>query len=280
MVPERLSEQEFKAFQAFIHGAAGIYLTPAKNALLVGRLGRHLRELGLSSFGEYLERAKRVPEERVRLIDSVCTNETRFFREPGQFQFLEEQLLPSWRARAAAGQRPRRIRVWSAACSTGEEPFSLAMLLLDACPQAEGWQIEVLASDLSTRVLARAKEAVWPIARAADIPDRYLRRFMLRGVGDQAGQMKARPELRQAIRFAALNLNADRYPVAGAFDLIFCRNVLIYFDAESKAAVIERLRERLEPEGHLFLGHAEGLGRATVGVKAVAPNVYARGLAA
>jgi chemotaxis protein methyltransferase CheR len=271
-----LGDQEFRAFQQLIHREAGIWLSPAKKALLTGRLGARLRDLQLDSFGAYFRHVTKVdPGEQVRMLDCISTNETRFFREPRQFEFLEQELLPAWTAAATAGQRPRRIRAWSAGCSTGEEPYSLAMALLAHCPPSLGWEVEVVATDLSTRVLERAKAAVWPMDDAREIPAPYLKRFMLRGVRAQLGSMKAGPEIRSAVRFERLNLNHDSYPLPGSFDLVFCRNVLIYFDAAGKERVLARLGDRLAPDGYLFLGHAESLNHAA-GWVGVRPNVYAR----
>ncbi len=272
-----LTDGEFRAFQRLIHGEAGIWLSPAKKALLTGRLASRLRDLDLDSFGAYFRHVTKVdPGEQVRMLDCIATNETRFFREPRQFEFLERELLPAWNAAAAEGRRSRRIRAWSAGCSTGEEPYSLAMTLLAHCPSSAGWEIEVVATDLSTRVLERAKAAVWPVDDAREIPAPYLKRFMLRGIRAQQGSMKAGPEIRSVVRFQRMNLNHDHYPVQGPFDLVFCRNVLIYFDAAGKERVLARLAGHLAPEGCLFLGHAESLNQAA-GWVGVRPNVYACG---
>jgi len=269
-----LTGGEFKLFQELIHREAGIFLADSKKALLVSRLSRRLSELGLGSFGEYHRYiTKDDPGEKVRMLDCVSTNETHFFREPRQFEFLEERVIPEWRE--AAGGRPRRLRVWSAACSTGEEPYSIAMTLLAHLPRESGWEVEVLASDISTRVLATAREAVWPVERASEIPERLLRRFMLRGTGARAGRMKAGPELREAVRFERINLNAETYPVTGLFDLVFCRNVLIYFDGPSKTRVCRQLLRHLHPRGYLFLGHAEGVLDMAGEVARAGPTVYA-----
>jgi chemotaxis protein methyltransferase CheR len=273
----RISGREFALFQGLIHREAGIYLSEAKKALVVGRLARRLRELGLDSFGAYYRRLMTGdPEERVRMLDSICTNETHFFREPRLFVFVAQLVLPVWAARAAAGGMPKRIRVWSAACSTGEEPYSLAMTLLARLPPSSGWSIEILASDLSTRALDQARAGLWRIDKAKEIPERYLKAFMLRGKGPQEGVMKAGPEIRSLLRFQRVNLNEDRYPVPGPFDLVFCRNVLIYFDVASKAHVVDRLLDQLAPGGLLFLGHAESLTGLTDGGRSVGPTVYAR----
>jgi chemotaxis protein methyltransferase CheR len=267
-----ITPSEFGLFQDLVQREAGIYLSEVKHALLVGRLARRLRELGLTSFGAYYRLVKSDAEERVRMLDCICTNETHFFREPRQFEFLERVVLPAWRAEAEAGRRPRRVRAWSAACSTGEEPYSLAMMLLATLP---GWEVGVQATDLSTRVLERAGEAVWPLSKSGEIPERFLKAYMLRGVGSQEGRMKAGPEIRSVVRFERLNLNDDAYAVPGPFDLLFCRNVLIYFDPPSKARVLERLIPYLAPSGLLFLGHAESPSGLTSRLRSVGPTVYA-----
>jgi chemotaxis protein methyltransferase CheR len=269
-----VSESEFRAFQRLIYAEAGIHLNAGKKALLAGRLARRLRELQLPSLEAYRRYIETNPEERVPLLDRITTNETRFFREPLQFEFLERRLLPEWLAAAEAGLRPRRLRVWSAGCSSGEEPFSLAMVLLAHCPPEHGWEIEILATDISTKVLRKAEEAVWPAERAKHIPERYLKRFMLRGVRTQQGRVKASPELRRPVRFERLNLMAGGHSGMGRFDLVLCRNVLIYFDAASKARALDGLLERLAPGGHLFVGHAETLGRLAPALRPVCPNVY------
>jgi chemotaxis protein methyltransferase CheR len=271
-VPE-LTTEEFRLFQQHVRREAGIHLSDAKRPLVVGRLARRLRELGLRSFRAYFRRVTEDPAEAVRLLDLLSTNQTAFFREPAQFDFLERRLLPEIRRQGQEGERDKRLRVWSAACSTGEEPFSLAMVLLEAFPEGSGWDIDVLATDVSTRVLDRGREAVWPIEKTAEIPDRLLRRYMLKGRREQEGRVKASPELRALVRFARLNLNAEA-PLPGPFDLIFCRNVLIYFGKEEKRRVLHRLFERLAPGGCLFLGHAESLTGVVEPIRCVGPMIY------
>ena len=276
--PPALGPHEFARFQALIYREAGIHLAECKQALLVGRLSRRLRALGLRSFGAYwrLVADGGDPAERRRMLEAVCTHETHFFREPQHWAFLSGELFPRWRAEAAARGRPRRVRAWSAGCSSGEEPYSLAMALLEHFPAAEGWELEVVATDLSTGVLERARTGIWPIAKRDEIPEPYLRRYMLRGRRSQEGTLAAGPAIRRLVRFQPLNLNDAEYDLAGRFDLVFCRNVLIYFDAASRAAAVDRLLDRLEPGGHLFLGHAESLSRVTGRAKHVLPTVYTR----
>jgi len=273
-----LSDREFRLFRELIHRETGIFLHESKKALLVSRLSRRVRALGLGTFGAYFEHVEaRHDGERTVMLDHICTNETRFFREPRQFEFLDQQVIPRWRSQAEAGVRSKRIRVWSAACSTGEEPYSIAMLLRAHLRVEDGWSVSVLASDLSTRVLATAADGVWSIDRAVDIPEALKRAFMLRGVGPEEGKMRARPELKSMIDFRRINLNDSRYPIEGGFDLIFCRNVLIYFDGPTKAAVVDRLASHLVPGGLLFLGHSETLTSASAGLRHAGPTVYVRG---
>jgi chemotaxis protein methyltransferase CheR len=270
-----LGDREFERLQRLIEQEAGIHLGPAKRALVVGRLGKRLRDLGLASFRQYCELVEQDPAERVQMLDRISTNETHFFREPRHFELLQRELLPRWEREAAEGRRPRTIKVWSAACSTGEEPFTLAMVLLRAFPPGSGWELDILASDLSTRVLRRAEEATWPVDKAGEIPEADLKRFMLRGVGPQEGMMRAGPELRAIVRFARINLMEEPAGL-GAMDLVFCRNVLIYFEAPTKHAVVSRLLEHLAPDGYLFLGHAESLAGSPLRLHCVSPSVYRR----
>ena len=276
-----LSDHELDLFQRLIHDETGILLPDSKRALIVGRLAGRLRELGLSSFLEYYRLVLRDGEaERTQMLDRIVTNETRFFREPKQFDFLQQRAFPEWEAAAAAGRRPRRIRVWSAACSTGEEPYSVAMALLARFPPSSGWEVEVLATDLSTRALAWAERGIWPLARASEIPRPHLTAFMLRGRGGEQGRMKAAPELRRVVRFARVNLSGSSYPVAGPFELVLCRNVLIYFDPRARAEVVARLVALLAADGLLLLGQAEGLTGRIETTRSVGPAVFAHARAA
>jgi chemotaxis protein methyltransferase CheR len=271
-MPE-LPDRIFYAYRRLIYQEAGIYLGPHKKALLMGRLSRRLRELGLS-FSAYLHQVEEDALERMRMLEAICTHETRFFREPRHFDFLEREVLPRWLAQGGTDSGGKHVRVWSAACSSGEEAFSLAMVLRFHLPPEEGWAIEILATDLSTRILERAKQTLWPMERAEEIPTRYLKAFMLRGTGSQDGWMKAGPELRPLVHFQRVNLNEESLPVGGRFDLLFCRNVFIYFDAASKARAVERLVRRLSNQGYLFVGHAESLGSVTQQVQLVLPTIY------
>ena len=265
-------------FQRLIERHSGIHLSTSKQSLLVGRLLGRVRSLGCSSFGEYYRRlvAEGGDEERARMVDAICTNETHFFREPRHFEILERQLFPMWQRDALARARERRIRIWSAACSTGEEPFSLAMLLARHFVATSGWDCSVLATDLSNRALTAARAATWQIERSTEIPEPLLKRFMLRGTDEQLGKMRAKPGIRDLVQFQWLNLAVEPYCVQGTFDVIFCRNVLIYFQAERKIKVIRALLRHLAPGGYLFLGHAESVTGMSEELRSVSPNVYLR----
>lgn len=273
LTPRPISQSEFRRLQMLIYKEAGIWLSEVKAPLLTGRLSKRLRALKLGTFSEYYDRINMDEEERRTMLDAITTNETHFFREPAHFQFLEQRVLPAWQAEAAAGRRSRTIRVWSAGCSTGQEPYSLAMLLVGRLPASQGWAIEILATDLSRRVLNIAEEGVWDAAKCSDIPLPYMRAFMLKGLGENQGKMKAAPSIR-VIRFLRLNLNDGIYPGIGTFDLIFCRNVLIYFDAEGRRRVIGQLLRHLAPHAYLFVGHAESLNSVCPSLQCVIPTVY------
>jgi chemotaxis protein methyltransferase CheR len=269
-----ISEREFLRLRNLVYEEAGIWLSQAKTALLVGRLAKRLRHHALKSFKQYYELVANSPEERIQMLDALSTNETRFFREPQHFELLKSVVFPKWAEEAATGRRGRKIRVLSAGCSTGQEPYSLAMVLLDCFSAASGWEIEIIATDLSTRALEIARTGIWPAAKADEIPSSLLKAFMLKGFSDQAGKMKAGPEIRSIVRFFRMNLNEPAYPLTGKFEMIFCRNVLIYFDQRSRERVVRRMASFLSPDGYLFLGHAESLHAMSDCLRSVIPTVY------
>jgi len=269
-----LAEEEFHLFQALVLRESGIHLGAKNRAMLVSRLWRRLRALELNSFSSYYRRVKADPREMVLMLDCLCTNETHFFREPAAFDCLRNRVFPEWMADADAGRRSRTLRIWSAACSTGEESYSLAMMMLTYFPPSDGWNVEVLGTDLSTKVLARASAGIWPAEKISGVPVDYRRRFLLKGFGPDKGKIKAVDELRHVIRFQRLNLTREPYDIAGPFDLIFCRNVLIYFQWETKIRVVDSLGKYLTSGGYLFLGHAESLHGVADKLQFVAPKVF------
>jgi chemotaxis protein methyltransferase CheR len=273
--PPPMTPRDFQRLRDAIERESGIRLTEAKREHVISRLLPRLRELGLPSFEAYCRRVDDDEREQVAMIDRIATNETQFFREPRQFELLEREILPRWRARAEAGERPRHLRAWSCACATGEEAYSIAMCLLAACPPSAGWDVRVLATDISTRVLEQAARGVWAIERGAHVPQHHLQAFMLRGVRTQIGKMSTTPELRALIDFRRFNLNAEGYRFRRGFDLVFCRNVLIYFGEATRRRVLEQLITCLRPGGLVFLGHAETAAGVTSRLRMIMPTVYA-----
>jgi len=273
-----VSPAVFQKFQKLIYAESGIWLGGAKTALLCGRLFRRLRELEITSLETYYERVAGADqhEERARMIDAITTNETRFLREPRQFEFLVQKVFPRWQASAAQELRPKRIRIWSAGCSSGEEPYTLAMLLAKHLPAAEGWDARLLATDISNRVLDKARKGIYPIAKSAELPEDLLHGFMLRGLAERQAEIKVKIEIRQMVDFRRLNLNQESELAEGPFDAIFCRNVLIYFDAASKRRVVANLTRHLAPEGLLFVGHAESLNSVSSAVRSLEPTIYTK----
>ena len=272
-IPE-LTDREFDLFQALILRESGILLGGKNRAMLISRLWRRLRALDLSTFAAYYRRVLADPAELVSMLDCVSTNETHFFREPAAFDCLRHFVFTEWRVAAEARERSRVLRVWSAACSSGEEPFSLAMTLLSEFPAESGWKVDVLGTDLSTKVLAKASTAIWPFEKIRDVPVHYQQRFFVRGVGSEPRKVTATEELRRVVRFERLNLTHDPCRVNGSFDLIFCRNVLIYFDWETKIRVVNRLGRLLARGGYMFLGHAESLHSVADKLESVALKFF------
>lgn len=274
-----ISDREFNLLRELIKSKAGIHLNESKKALLVGRLTRRLRELGLAGFREYYDLvvSDAGSEELLRMLDRISTNKTEFFREVRHFEFLERVLVPRWKAEAMTGAREKSVRVWSAACSTGEEPYSIAMSLLHALGLESHWRIEVLASDIARDVLDVAKKGIYPLTRSSEIPRQLLVNYMRKGSGPSEGFMAAGPEIRERVRFERINLLDPGVAVSGKFDVIFCRNVLIYFEQDTKESVIERLAGYLKSDGHLIVGHAESLHNMKNRYRSVAPAVYQAG---
>ncbi len=261
-----LSEAEFKLFKTWLYKEAGIHLAEAKRALVEGRLSKRLRELNLSSYQEYFAflNNKSNPQavsEKQAALDLLTTNETYFFRESGHFDYIKQVLIPKWGNRS--------IRCWSAASSTGEEAFTLAMVL--AAHYKGDWQIQ--GTDISSRVIASAKQAVYPMSRSKNIPLEYLREFCRKGVGDKTGTLKITSELRNKVHFSHANLQHNQIDL-GQFDLIFLRNIMIYFDVPSKQRVLDNILGCLKPGGTLFIGHAESLNGVSERVKLIRPSIY------
>lgn len=258
-----LSDKEFKGFRQLIFDEAGITMSDAKKPLVSGRLAKRLANFGLNTYGDYFKVISQDAQERQMAIDLLTTNETFFFREPKHFEFLKQSILP-----ALANQTA--VRVWSGACSTGEEPYTLAMTLAQTLGH---WRFEILASDISTRVLATAQKALYPIEDAQDIPKPLRAQYCLKGVGSQEGWFLMDQPVRNRIEFQQINLNTT-LPDVGLFDVIFLRNVMIYFSNDTKREVVQRLSAKLRPGGYFIISHSESLHGITDHLQMVKPSIY------
>jgi chemotaxis protein methyltransferase CheR len=263
---------------AIIERRTGVTVSEAKRSVVAVRLGARLRELGVPSLDAYCHLVERGDTELLHVIDLVTTHETSFFRHAHHFAFLESHLVPHWRSEAAHARRPHEVRVWSAGCSTGEEPYSIAMVITAALSAAAGWSVEVLATDISEAALASARSGTFGRDRALHIPDDYRQRFTRETPRGAGAEVCLHPEIRRTVRFERVNLLDEIYPVGRNYDLVFCRNVLIYFRPEVRRAVVDRLVDHLAPDGYLVLGQAEGLLGASR-LRRVAPTVYRVGRA-
>jgi chemotaxis protein methyltransferase CheR len=266
MYEVRITDQEFALFRSLIYKIAGISLSDAKKVLLVGRLSRRLRAYEFTSFMQYYRMLSSGEngEELQTMVDLLTTNETYFFREPKHFEFLRDEVLAKH-----SGAAP--FRVWSAASSTGEEAYSIAMTLAEALPRSP-WQ--VVGSDISTQVLAKAAAGHYSLARTDGIPQNYMHKYCLKGVRAHAGTLLVNAELRSRVSFCQINLTQPIDSAIGDFDVIFLRNVMIYFDPETKTRVVHNLLPRLKSGGYLIIGHSETLNCITDRVVGVRPTIY------
>jgi len=266
--PLEASDQEMRLFQQLFYEHVGIHLAESKKPLLCGRLGNRLAELGITRYRDYHEliAAPDAVEERQRAIDLITTNETYFFREPHHFEFMQKEVLPN--------ALPHGFDVWSAACSTGEEPYTIAMLLEALRPGAP-WR--VVASDISSRVLRYARRGLYPMSRGQKIPQVFLKRHCLKGIGEYQGYFLVERALRERVEFKQINLTEAPRNTA-RFDVIFLRNVLIYFDRPTKQKVLAHVTSQLRPGGWLFVGHSESMNGLLEGFESWAPSIHRKPL--
>lgn len=267
-----LSDSEFERLQHLVHTQTGIALSAAKRELLYGRLARRLRKLNLSTFAEYCKILETGGSDELQeLTNAITTNLTSFFREDHHFKQLADEALREVEQRRSA---PRRIRLWSSACSTGEEPYSIAMVLRESLAHLNNWDVKVLATDIDSKVLATAQEGIYGPDRLRGIsPDRRNRWF--EPTPGRSGHYSASPELKSLITFKRLNL-LEPWPMRGIFDIIFCRNVVIYFDKPTQRVLFDRMAQLQEPGGWLFIGHSENLQNVTKCYRLVGRTVYRR----
>ena len=262
-----LNAKEYEKISRLAYEHFGLDLR-SKQSLVAARLGKKLRELGLKSFQHYYEyvKADRSGAALASMVDHLTTNHTSFFREPKHFDFLRRVVYPALRTRS-------RIHIWSAACSSGEEPYSIAMSLLEGAPREAAVKVRIKATDISTRVLEKAKRGVYPADRVAEIPPVLLQKYLVKATGESAGSYRFKSDIRSMIEFERLNL-MGRLPETYCCSAIFCRNLMIYFDKPTQQSLVQRLSERLEEGGYLFIGHSESLNNISHGLDYVCPATY------
>jgi chemotaxis protein methyltransferase CheR len=271
---DSLPLRHFERLRALIYHECGISLSPEKRTMLEVRLKKRLRSLQLNSYSEYCEylfHSADTEEELVHLIDVVTTNKTDFFREAGHFDFLVKKALP-WLEARFGSMRP--LSIWSAGCSTGEEPYTLAMVLSEYAAAHPGFRFSLLATDISTAVLAKARMGIFRAELAAPVPLPLQRKYMMRSRDPNEPLVRMVPEVRSLIEFRRLNLMDAEYDVPAPVYAIFCRNVIIYFDRTTQARLLARLSGYLPPGGFLFLGHSETLHGMDLPLVPLAPSIY------
>jgi len=266
-----LSDAEFDQVRALVHAKTGISLSNAKRELVYGRLVRRLRALQIGTFSEYIDLvANEHPEEIEHFINAITTNLTSFFREPHHFEYLAQTILP---ALVKANVARRKIRIWSSACSTGEEPYSIAMTLRDCASVWSGFDIRVLATDLDTNCVAHGKRGVYSMDRVRELPDSLVQRWF--DTGPEPDTVKVKPEVAAMVSFGQLNL-MDPWPIKGPLDIIFCRNVVIYFDKDTHRKLFNRMADLQREGSYLFLGHSETLFKVSTRYELVGRTIYRR----
>jgi chemotaxis protein methyltransferase CheR len=267
-----LTQVDFEKISRLIYEQSGIALHEGKKELVRARLGKRLRQGRFKSFREYYQFVVQdeTGAELVYLLDSVSTNLTSFFREQGHFDYLQNDLLPRWRT--ARPGRDKRLAIWSAGCSSGEEVYSIAMILLETL---KNWDIRILASDISTRVLKKAAAGIYEMERIRTIPPAIVKKYFLRGENNWRDHVKIKNFVKALVTFKRVNL-MEPFSFSQAFDCIFCRNVMIYFDKKTQEALVNRFYQNLQPEGVLFIGHSESLTGIHHPFRYLRPAVYQR----
>ena len=275
-----MNDAQFRRLVEFIYKVCGIKLNDSKKVMLESRLSKRLKALGMKSYKEYCEylfSQKGSDEELIHMIDMVTTNKTDFFREPAHFDFLRRKALPELIRTHRAGTSSK-LTAWSAGCSTGEEPYTLSMVLSDYAEIHRGFEYLILATDISTRVLDVAKTGIYREEQVVPVPQDFRKRYLLRGKERQMGKVRIVPELREMIRFRRLNFMEGDFGMREPLDIVFCRNVIIYFDRPTQERLINRISSHMIPGGYLFMGHSETLNGMNVPLVSVAPTVYRKEL--
>ena len=268
-----LTTKDFGRLSRFIYDTCGIKMPDVKKTMLEARLQKRLRGLGMRSFGDYCDylfSAAGMEHELVQMLDMVTTNKTDFFREPDHFDYLTETVLPEWCQR----HRGTRLSIWSAGCSSGEEPYTLAMVLSEFALANPGFDFQILATDISTRVLEKAKAAIYPESLVEPVPLSLKKKYLLRSKDRSNGMVRIIPELREKVRFNRLNFMDEDFGMRDQLDVIFCRNVIIYFDRPTQEKLLQRFHRQMKPGAFIFMGHSETLSGLNVPLTSVFPTVY------
>jgi len=269
-----LKDSEYNQLRTTVYEFSRINLGPNKKELVTSRLSKRLRALNLNSFSEYCDfiQSRAGEEELVNLIDAISTNHTFFFREGGHFNFLRDVILPEWTSK----NRGKHLRIWSAACSSGEEPYSIAILLEEEKRKYPELSYSIECTDISTKILKKASDGIFAEERLREVPSFITRRYFQKGFGEWAAHYRVHPDLRKQLNFRRLNLCGDPLPWTEKFQVVFLRNVMIYFDRPTQEALVGKLHESINPGGHLFVGHSESLTAIKHPYKPVKPSIYQR----
>lgn len=260
ILKDKLTDEEFSTIQKMVYNSIGVNLTEAKRSLTISRLSKRLRELELDSFTQYIRFLERTPGELDVLFNLITTNVTNFFREKHHFAYLEQEYFPWCEAEKKARGGAKTIRAWSSACSTGEEPYTLAMVMQEYFSAAKGWTPRIMASDINTEALNKARAGVYKKQEVTGVPYDLLKKYFRLGSGANQGLFKVKDVLQKMISFQRVNLTSSKeYPFSEPLDIIFCRNVFIYFDRDTQNKILHRFHQCLKPQGLLFLGHSESI---------------------
>lgn len=262
------SRKHFVWVRDKLYDHAGIVLADHKESMAYNRLVRRIRDLKLGGFDDYMSYLNSHPGEFNQFINALTTNLTAFYREKHHFEFVRDHIVPELNERGR-----RRLRCWSAGCSLGEEPYSLAITLAEALKNRPGWDWRIQATDIDSNVLATGSSGIYHRERITALPEKELHRWFFKGKGSQTGKVKVKPELRRHIDFFQVNL-MDDWPIEGPLDFIFCRNVMIYFDQQTQARLLDKMAELLHPEAYLFIGHSESISKLSNRFRLVGKTIY------
>ncbi len=268
----KLSDTDFDKLSKYIQGEYGIKMPPEKRVMLQSRLQKRLRALNIASYSDYVKYAfgNNSSEEIIHMIDVVSTNKTDFFREPSHFDFMKNEILPEFYANSPT----KHFKVWSAGCSSGEEPYTIAMVLSEFALQNASFDYSIFGTDISTIVLKKAFDAIYPLTAVDVVSLEMKKKYLLKSKKKGDNLVRVIPTLRNKTKYGRLNFMAPSYNVTEMYDLIFCRNVLIYFDRDNQERVINKLCENLKPGGYFFLGHSESITGIKVPLKHIQPTVF------